>query len=358
MAECYAALGKLVEAAEAYRDVLSFNLAPGAPAPFLDAQKLARTELPAIEGRLGSMTISVVPAQAKGLVVTLDGEPINAALVGVKRAVNPGAHVVHVEANDFRPVDRVVIAEERRDTDLRIPLVPLGSPTEGGFTESRDPTASKPASKLASTEGHDPRTVPSTPNEPLEAPSSSTPKARFFLEPKVALLGLAASTPRALSSSLQGVFWLSPVVSVGFGVFLTPEWSLKVAAETTVHGASSDEGPRNAYVRSLQAVGRYRWDNLRIPVLLEGGLGYRVQKYAWTNVQVPDGVGDEVHVDHGLEASLGAGVAFRLSRSVEVVPGFQVGLGSTRAESYDQESRWLEYQFLQVGLAVPLGLSR
>ncbi|MGH7286310.1 MAG: hypothetical protein ACRELY_32735, partial [Polyangiaceae bacterium] len=59
--QCQAALGRLVEAAEAFRATARYQLAAGAPAPFVAAQNEAQTQLATIEPRIPELKITVMP---------------------------------------------------------------------------------------------------------------------------------------------------------------------------------------------------------------------------------------------------------------------------------------------------------
>lgn len=114
IAQCQAGLGKLVAAAETYRLIQRTELAPNAPQPFVDAKKQAANELGALEPRIPMLTLNVqgLPKNPENLSVQIGAEPMNAALIGVARPVNPGEQTIAVTAKGCtRAEEKVVLAE-------------------------------------------------------------------------------------------------------------------------------------------------------------------------------------------------------------------------------------------------------
>lgn len=138
IAECQAALGKVVEASETYRKLARTNLADNAPAAFKKAQEAGAAELSALEPKIPWLEIDVKPANVAGLSVTLDGTPVPPALIGVERPANPGAHEIEASAPGYAPATAKVTlasaAHEKVSLALRagggaIAAVPPGGPT-------------------------------------------------------------------------------------------------------------------------------------------------------------------------------------------------------------------------------------
>jgi hypothetical protein len=98
LARAYAKLGQLVESHETYQKLTRETLAPGAPAVFASAQADGAKELAALETRLPTLRIDVPPSYTN-LVVTLDGEAVLPALVGLACPVNPGDHKLRATAD-------------------------------------------------------------------------------------------------------------------------------------------------------------------------------------------------------------------------------------------------------------------
>jgi hypothetical protein len=96
-------LGKLVAAAEAYKKIIreqgdNPNLSPA----FKDALESAKAELPPISNRIANVVITVDAPNPK---VTIDGQPVSAAALGLKRPIDPGQHTVRAEAPGYKPAE-------------------------------------------------------------------------------------------------------------------------------------------------------------------------------------------------------------------------------------------------------------
>ena len=116
IARAHEKLGQLVKAREAYLQIKRMKLADDAPGAFKEAQQSAETELTALEPRLPYVTVNVQGAGGAQVRVTMDGVQIPAALVGVPRPVDPGAHKFQAFAKDMEsPVAEVTVAEAAKE---------------------------------------------------------------------------------------------------------------------------------------------------------------------------------------------------------------------------------------------------
>jgi hypothetical protein len=106
IARCQVKLSHLVEAAEAYRRLVRTELSAQAPQTFKEAVADGQKELPEIEPKIPSLRVEVVPANAKDLRLTIDGDSVSTAVIGVDRPINPGSHVVEVAAKGQAAVQR------------------------------------------------------------------------------------------------------------------------------------------------------------------------------------------------------------------------------------------------------------
>ena len=113
IAECQAAMNHLVEAAEKYRELLRFPLGADSPAAFKQAQEQGKGELAQVEPRIPELTINVQPANVPTLSVTIDDQPVNSALVGVSRPINPGVHKIAASAPGFTKAELTVDVKEK-----------------------------------------------------------------------------------------------------------------------------------------------------------------------------------------------------------------------------------------------------
>ena len=104
LARAYAANGKFVEAQETYNRIVREGVPTGAPAAFQNAVDAARVEVGTVSPKIGTVVINVTGADSPK--ITLDDQPFPTAALGVKRAVNPGAHVLRATADGFRPAEQ------------------------------------------------------------------------------------------------------------------------------------------------------------------------------------------------------------------------------------------------------------
>jgi hypothetical protein len=106
LARALAAEGKYVEAQESYNRIVREGLPPGGGEAFKRAIDEAGKEVDTVTPKVGAVTITVKTAAGADVPdpqVVLDEHPINSASLGVRRAIDPGAHVVRVTATGFKP---------------------------------------------------------------------------------------------------------------------------------------------------------------------------------------------------------------------------------------------------------------
>jgi hypothetical protein len=141
-------LGKLVEAEETYQRILRERLEPDAPAPFVKALQDARVEAAALAPRLAWVTIDVQGAH--GSSVSVDGEPVAAAGLGVRRPYDPGSHTLHVSADGFLPADQTFQVSEGETRTIAIsPPTKLSSTPATVQSWTVEPTAGTPFGRTA-----------------------------------------------------------------------------------------------------------------------------------------------------------------------------------------------------------------
>lgn len=122
IAQCKVTLGKLLEGAEGYRALVNMSIPKGSPPAFFDAQTSASQELAQVDPRIPRVRINVTPANLPGLQVLVDGQPMNVALVGAARPVDPGAHKVTANAQGYWQVEMPFDVKEREQKDVAIPM--------------------------------------------------------------------------------------------------------------------------------------------------------------------------------------------------------------------------------------------
>lgn len=119
-ARSLAGLGQLVEAQERYQQVLREGVDPKAPKSWQRALVDAKSELAALEPRLSWVTIKV--SGSTDARVTIDGAPVPAAALGVRRAINPGVRKVDVTAKGYIGKHQTVRLGEGEETAVSFEL--------------------------------------------------------------------------------------------------------------------------------------------------------------------------------------------------------------------------------------------
>lgn len=121
LARTQAKLGKLVLAQENYKKIIreqgeAQNLSPA----FKDALEAAKAEVPAVSAKLASVVIVV--EGPSNPTVTIDGQAVSAAGLGLKRPVDPGSHVVKAEAPGFKPAETTFQVAESGSAQAKLKL--------------------------------------------------------------------------------------------------------------------------------------------------------------------------------------------------------------------------------------------
>jgi len=153
-------LGRLVDGAETYRRLLRTQLASDAPRAFKDALSAAQRELADLEPNIPTLRIDVTPANAEGLKLLIDGQPVSAAVVGVDRPTNPGQHVIEARANGYATFTTQVDLTSGSKQTAKLTLQPSAQPAmaakkagEGPSSEAGGAGAADQSTGEASTKG-------------------------------------------------------------------------------------------------------------------------------------------------------------------------------------------------------------
>ncbi|HEX4448237.1 MAG TPA: hypothetical protein VH044_15925 [Polyangiaceae bacterium] len=105
LARALTAEGKFVEAQESYNRIIREGLPAGAPDVFKRALDDAKKEVETVAPKVAAVTITVKAAGGADIPepqVVLDEHPINSASLGVRRAIDPGAHVLRATAEGYK----------------------------------------------------------------------------------------------------------------------------------------------------------------------------------------------------------------------------------------------------------------
>jgi hypothetical protein len=101
LGECQVQQGKIVEGTENLRRVLREPVPANPSAALTRARDQAESTLEAAKPKIAALTISVSGQQGKAISVTVDGRPVQAALLDAERPTDPGEHVVEASATGF-----------------------------------------------------------------------------------------------------------------------------------------------------------------------------------------------------------------------------------------------------------------
>jgi hypothetical protein len=123
--KCLEKLGRLVEASERYLDATRDTVEAGAPPAQRTAQADAERARQALLPRLASVEIVLQPF-APDAAITLDGKPLPAAMLGVKRPIDPGDHEIVVLRAGIQTPRKVTLKEgESMRVEIDVPAVPV-----------------------------------------------------------------------------------------------------------------------------------------------------------------------------------------------------------------------------------------
>lgn len=119
-ARCLEKLGRLVEAAERYREVGQFELDRRAPFVHRRAKLEANNERAKLMPRIPSLEIAVSGPRGDGITVLLDNEAVPEELIDASQPVDPGNHEVRVRRADVTVSESMSVKE---GTSARLTLI-------------------------------------------------------------------------------------------------------------------------------------------------------------------------------------------------------------------------------------------
>lgn len=130
-ARSLAKLGRLVESEEAYLRAVRTPLGAASPEAFRKAVREAESEAQQLGPRVPKVIVMVVGpgAELPELGVTIDGERLKAALIGVEMPVNPGSHRLQaqVPGGEVSSADFAIAERERKTVEIRV-AAPASAP--------------------------------------------------------------------------------------------------------------------------------------------------------------------------------------------------------------------------------------
>jgi hypothetical protein len=140
--------GRWVEASERYLEVERSTLPEGAPAEQSQAVQDAAQERRELLGRLPSLKISIEGADASDVFVTVNGQLVKAALLGVKQSVNPGKLLVKGVRGE-QVVEQTVELAEAQSREVKLSFSTVAAPVAA----SSNSAPSAPPSPVPTNDG-------------------------------------------------------------------------------------------------------------------------------------------------------------------------------------------------------------
>ncbi|WP_437683203.1 hypothetical protein [Sorangium sp. So ce131] len=126
VARAQVGMGRWIAAQESYNRILREGAPEGSPEPFFQAIDAAHKELDALAPRIPQVLITVRGSSAAD--VTIDGEPVPRAALGVKRPVDPGEHTIRVTAAGLAPAEVKLTLAEGASEAVVLELKPVAPP--------------------------------------------------------------------------------------------------------------------------------------------------------------------------------------------------------------------------------------
>ncbi|EYF06941.1 hypothetical protein [Chondromyces apiculatus] len=133
VARAQVGVGELIKAQETYNRILRENLSADAPEAFVLAVEEARKEVAHLAPRIPAVTITLA-GDAPSPRVTIDDVALPAAVIGVRRLVDPGPRVIRATAEGYVPAEARVSLTEGSHQEVRLTLTRVGAtpPAAGG----------------------------------------------------------------------------------------------------------------------------------------------------------------------------------------------------------------------------------
>ena len=122
LARTQAKNGHVVGAQESYNKIIrEWSTVASPPPAFKEALDAAKNEVGTVSARVANVVITV-EGGAPNPVVTVDGENVPAAALGLKRPVDPGQHVVKASAEGYRPAETKFSVAEAGSAEAKLKL--------------------------------------------------------------------------------------------------------------------------------------------------------------------------------------------------------------------------------------------
>ncbi|HEY2513913.1 MAG TPA: outer membrane beta-barrel protein [Polyangiaceae bacterium] len=358
IAECDAALGRLVESAETYRTLVRTPLPAGSPQAFVTAQQQGATELAQVEPRIPSIRLLVKPDRVARLTIHIDGQPMSAALVGVQRPTDPGTHTVVVTAPGYARNEQKVTLVEKETKDVSVSLqvgsgvtylapgTPYGQAQPGPYAAGS--TTAYPPQTYPGTPMQGTVTTPPPPPPPYGVPLTERPpeeaRGGFMLGVSTgyAFVGGDATSSIPLNQLASGGFDFG--LEAGFRfvhrLYLGLDYEHGFLGGGSYNGTPTTSSAASNYIGLEFA---YFSNPFGTSFFGEIGGGYRA-----LDVSAASSLAAVTSSFSGAEVTLGIGMAFRLGPWVRLAPEFCLSAGQFSASNADNGGATHEFYLLRL----------
>lgn len=169
MGNAQAGLGQLADALATFEKLAAEPLPDAAPPPFKDAQEKGRKRMKELLARVPSLLVAIENPDAPAATITVDGQKATFAS-GVAMRVNPGEHLVSVEASGYLPVKRTVPLPEKGGV-VRVSIVLEKVPSTGATASASASASAGPSAGASAGPSAAPTATPGTGPGPLRVPA-------------------------------------------------------------------------------------------------------------------------------------------------------------------------------------------
>ncbi len=331
IAECQAQLGQLVESSETYRGLARLALPKDTPQAFVAAQTQGAAELQQIEPRIPRVRIDVTPPNIVGLGVAIDDQPMNVALIGVDRPIDPGTHKVAAFAQGYGRQEKTVVIVEKD------PTKPVA------FALQRIAGALAPSYNVQYT-----GTVIQMPYAVSEKPWVPPPRTWtstgfFFGARGGAAIPTGTLNQAAKAGAGVGIEGYFRFAHKGFlGILGEHEFFSAGSAVGSSNGSSNFLAGSIGFTTNAEGVG----------FIMDFFGGYR--SFAFSNSSAKGNPSGDIQVgSYGSgEGGLGMGVWIAAGKSIRVVPRFEASFGSLAAKDASTTDGNNPYAVVFLGVSV------
>ncbi len=345
IAECQASLGHLVEAAETYRGLVRLQLPKGSPQSFVAAQQQGAAELQQVEERIPKVRIDVTPANVANLSVTIDDQPMNVALVGVDRPIDPGTHHVVAFAPGYGKQEATITVKEKDPVKpVALALQATGGVVYGpavGTSPAVVTTGPTGSAQPAGSAQPPPDQPPPYEKKEEWKPVSKPPSASFLAGVRAGADlfagSLAGGGPNG-DVKLSDVAGPGPAFGLEAGVRFARKGYVGLFYEHAFLGAGNLDTsgtnllPGTTITNSGNAIGAtigFITNPDGFGVLFDGSLAYRWLIFT----EQPSGAQSTSYTFGGAELMVGMGLWIKVGSAFRIVPRADVGFGSFSNQS-------------------------